>query len=92
MTSNVKKLNEIRASIVDNIRSNFDFGNEIIVEAMDGWAYDEPGDIMTSNIYVRATDQVGDSTKLTFTVVFENYESSEVVEVYVIDNSGNILF
>lgn len=82
-------LSEQRDEILSNIRMNFDFG-DCIVEDMDGWESTSPGNTFTSSVYIRDSEEQESTTKVTLTVIFANDNSTDVVESYVIDSSGNI--
>jgi hypothetical protein len=66
---------------------DYDFQAE--VAAFDGWEYYSPGKEWTRAVYLE-TEEEGPSQRVYFTVVFAADSSSEIKEVYAINENGVI--
>ena len=71
-----------RSLKLENVSDNFNYGDDVVIENMNGWEYLQPGDTYTRSVFINKDDCV-DTVKATLVVVFESLTSTKVKESYV---------
>lgn len=82
-------LQEARDIVLSKVTENYHFGNCEVV-GMDGWEYYSYGTKYSRAVYLEYENS-DFSTKVFLTVIFKDVDSSEVDEVYAIDQKGCII-
>lgn len=78
----------LQTARADAAYAAYEFGDGVVVEGNDGWAYTTPGHEWTRRVYVRTDESAETSDRLTFVVRFDDI--ARVTEVYAVDSRGQI--